>query len=693
MPEEVKPQDAISPEIQEVMRNLVAAIRAVKIYPTNNPIFSQSIRKAFGSLERFLRTEQRFPVGIQKTFLLFSDIPVAKDTQINRAIAQDLFTKGFREMVFLAGVTEAELTDFLLALALLPEEMAMRSGIVSILWEKDVAHIKVTEATLEEVITGPADRKRVRTGEDREKHVPVDQAVAKKDMQIAGRMLVLGDVVEDPRGFGMKMIEIAGQTASEGQAIEDRLHELYQEAGRHILQESPQDQEGLFKGMARSVLEMDPALRDKFVSSRLYAHLDAQNMAEQDLDAGEHIPHDLHEIVTGRFSQEWSVPQVAALLKGSSAAQQKPKEKPIHPSQLTAEPISQEAGDMAREMTEYTPDEMEILRSFGEVGTESDIMEASVRTLIFLLSLVRGPVKGESGDKELAQFSGVVHQLETTLLYLLANKEYDLATIIIRALHLPVDDAFRPRLAEAIKKASAREVIKEVLNDMRANRKDSPGYVNAYAYLSALDQEATTVLLETLAVEKDRAIRRYLIDILKELGRNQIGMIAQRMNDSRWYVVRNIVNILGESRSEEAVTYLERAAGHVQPQIRHEVIKGLLNIGGRKAAGLLCRFLQDKDAEIQMQAVRGLGVISGAGAGEARELEAYLQGRSLKRQELELSIEGIRTLGKISDPGSETFLARYLKLRWWRSRRPQEELRDAATGVIDALRRRQGNVG
>ncbi len=698
MPEEVKPQDTVSIEVQEALRSLVAALRAVKIYPANNPIFSQSVRKAFESLERCLQATPRFPMGIQKTYFLFDGIPVAKDAQINRAIAQDLFNKGYREVAFFAGLNEQELIDFLQALALLPEEIAMRSGIISILWEKEITHIKVGEATLEEVIVPPTDGAESRDSSVlqrrlREAQEILDPLVARKELQVAGRMLVLGDLVEDPRGFGMNMIEIARETTGEGQTVEERLYELYQETGKHILQESPKDQDGLFRGMARSVLEMDPELRDKFISSRLYAHLDAERLGEHELDAGGNIPHDLHEIVTGRFSKEWSVPQVAELLKGTAQQPARLKSAADPPSRFMIEPVSEESREMASEMTEYTPDEMEILRSFGEVGSEADILEATVRTLVFLLPLVRDPAGGPPAEKELAQFSGVVHQLETTLLYLLKSKEYDLATIIIRAFHLPVHAAFRARLAEAIKKACSRDIIKDVLNDMRTSRKGSPEHHHAYGYLAALDREATAVLLETLATEKDRALRRYLVDILKELGRGQIGMIAQRLNDSRWYAVRNIVNILGESGSEEAVAHLERASGHVQIQVRTEVIKGLLNIGGRKAATVLCRFLQDIDAELQLQAVRGLGIISGAGAGEARAVEALLRRRSLKKKDLDLSIEGIRTLGRIGDPVSERFLARYLRLRWWRSRRPQEELRDAAATAIEAIRGRQGHDG
>jgi hypothetical protein len=692
MPEEVKQPESISPEIQDVMRNLVSAIRAVKLYPSNNPIYAQSVHKAFESLDGYLQREPHFPVGVQKSYFLFEDIPVAKEAQINRGIAQDIFAKGIREIVFLSGVSEEELTELCKALALLPEEMAMRSGIVSILWEKSAIHIKVIEAALEEVITAePAEKREY--DKDEERPVKLDAAVAKRELHFKGRTLFLADLIERPREFGNAMVEIAQQTLEEGQTVEDRIHELYQEAGRYIRDEDAKDQEALFRGLARSVLEMDSQYRDKFISSKLYAHLDAERIREQTEGTGADIPEDLHEIVTGRFSKEWTVQQIVTLLKKTSLQQPEPKLPPIHPSQLEAIPISDEIIEISRELTEYTPEEMEALRSMSEVGNESDIIEAVVRTLIFLMPLVKNEHRGGPPDAEGTLFSGVVHQLETTLAYLLKNKDYALATIIVRAYHLPVDPLFRPRLLEAVKKASSREIINGVVADMRATQKSSPEYLAAYSYLTVLDQEATAVLLETLAAEKDRAIRRYLLDILKELGRNQIAKIGQRITDGRWYVVRNVVNILGESRSEEAIAYLEKVAGHPQLQIRHEVIKGLMNIGGKRAAGLLCSFLNDKENDIQLQAIKGLGGIQGVGPEEARALEQYLQMRSLNKREVDLSVEGIRSLGKIGDQGSADFLNRYTKLKWWRSRKLQEELRKAAVMTIDAIQRRTGNDG
>ena len=96
MSEETKQPEALSNEVQDVMRSLITAIRAVKLYPPNNPVYSQSVHKSHEALARFLETGQEYHLGVQKPFFTYQHTPIGKDAQLNRAIAQDLFTKGNR---------------------------------------------------------------------------------------------------------------------------------------------------------------------------------------------------------------------------------------------------------------------------------------------------------------------------------------------------------------------------------------------------------------------------------------------------------------------------------------------------------------------------------------------------------------------------------------------------------------------
>jgi hypothetical protein len=92
---------------------------------------------------------------------------------------------------------------------------------------------------------------------------------------------------------------------------------------------------------------------------------------------------------------------VAALLKKSSAEKTaSPPTPPTSPADFEVNPISQDIIEIARDMADYTSEEMEAINVMGQVGMESDIIEASVRTLIFLLSLVKNPHRSAPEEKE-----------------------------------------------------------------------------------------------------------------------------------------------------------------------------------------------------------------------------------------------------------------------------------------------------
>jgi hypothetical protein len=684
--------EPLSSEVQDVVRNLVSAIRAVKLYPSNNPIYSQTIEKSSEVLVRFLETESECRVGVQKTYFTYAQTPVGKETQLNRAIAQDLFAKGIREVVFSVGVTEEELADFYRILALSPEELAMRSGISSVLWERGTTHIRVTEAGLDDVITAEAEG----TGETVPTAKPsggtLDEATAGKEITIAGRRLVLGDLMTDPGGFGAGMIELAKQTTSANESVDDRLFALYTEAGRKIWAECADQSDTLFEGLAQSALSLDQSHRERLIAGKLYAELDAELESEQEqkADPNEQVPNALHEIVTGRFSTVWTGQQVSTLLKKSSARKTAPPAA-TPPGTLDALPISKDLGEIARDLAEYTPEEMEALKAMSEAGMESDIIEASVRTLIFLLPEVKKSGHSTPDQEDIRLFSGVVRQLEEMQSYLLKKKDYDLAALIARAFHVPVDPAFEPRMTEAANKAASSDVLIATINDLKNYPAGSPEYLSACSYLATAERETTEILLELLATEADRSGREFLIALLKDLVKNQLMLIGEHLSDKRWYFVRNIVIILAESKSDLALPFLHKVANHKDARIRREVIKGLVSIGGKKAASLVSKYLDDKVAEIQLSAIHGLAGIAGSGDHEEQSLMAFLTNRPLKRKGIELTIEAIRALAKIGGRDAEEFLARYNRIRWWKPKKLQVELRSAAKLAQREIKRRQGD--
>lgn len=330
---------------------------------------------------------------------------------------------------------------------------------------------------------------------------------------------------------------------------------------------------------------------------------------------------------------------------------------------MTDTPLPPELFSLAREIAVYTPHEIEVLKSLADYSDEMDTLDANVFTLIQILPYVARSRDPGSQESAIGSFSRIVGLLEDALLLYLDKKEYRRAALILRALSLPVEPAFRQRLSEARRRVGDKKRIQAAVYTLRELPNESPEYEAFRSFLTLLDREATPVLLEMLAEEDDRAVRKTLVNILKDLGRNQIALLGERLSDERWYFVRNIVGILGESRKEDALEYLAGLIDHRNFQIRQEVVRALISIGGKRSAELLLRFLTDRDIDIRFMAARSLGILQVQGEHIEKALISMVK-RHWGRTSLELRLEAISALGKIGGEGAALFLRKIAARRW-----------------------------
>jgi hypothetical protein len=309
---------------------------------------------------------------------------------------------------------------------------------------------------------------------------------------------------------------------------------------------------------------------------------------------------------------------------------------------------------------------------------------------------VKDPHHAAPDEIEIALFASVIRQLEDILSYLLKKKDYKRVSLITKAFNTPVDQAFKHRMLEALKKTFSKDFIISIIADLQNYTKISPEYISTYSYLSAMEQETTEVLLEMLADETDKTAktaRTVILDLLKDIGKNQIELMGDYLSDDRWHFVSGIINVLSEIKSDEVIILLQKAANNKNAKIRHEVVKVLLSIGRDKTAGLLAKFLKDEDEAIQVMAIRGFTVIKGIRAEDTKPLITFLHDRPVNKKELPLTLEAIKALEKVGGPASEEILKIYTGFKWWKSWKLQNELKTAALRAMTAIKRRQVDGG
>ena len=107
---------------------------------------------------------------------------------------------------------------------------------------------------------------------------------------------------------------------------------------------------------------------------------------------------------------------------------------------------------------------------------------------------------------------------------------------------------------------------------------------------------AAEPLLDALEASESRTVRRRLLDLITQLGPEVATVIAERLPDERWYVVRNMLMLLADVGAEcvnVGTTYVR----HTDPRVRREALRLLvLTPSTREAA--ICSGLEDADERV-----------------------------------------------------------------------------------------------
>jgi len=144
--------------------------------------------------------------------------------------------------------------------------------------------------------------------------------------------------------------------------------------------------------------------------------------------------------------------------------------------------------------------------------------------------------------------------------------------------------------------------------------------------------------------------RRAMVDMLLEIGPDSPHVISEMMEDDRWYVVRNGVQVLGEAGLPDGLQHLTGTVAHEDARVRRASVVALQQIGGDAAGLLALARLDDEDASVRAAAARAVGALR-AGRG-VRQLLALLE----REGDDDVIVAACRALGDYRDPSAVTAL-------------------------------------
>lgn len=190
-------------------------------------------------------------------------------------------------------------------------------------------------------------------------------------------------------------------------------------------------------------------------------------------------------------------------------------------------------------------------------------------------------------------------------------------------------------------------------------------------------------LMRHLAGEGDAQARKVLGTALIRLGATAAPVLTAYLKDPRWFVVRNVMVILGEIRDQQTTAQIVPLLNHEDVRVRRETLRALTKIGGRGAESTLIRILENGDGEMRRQAILSLGALKSTLALPAlTELASRKESKGLSPEERK---ETVGALGMIGSAEALPCLGGILKRRRFWFGGTDEELREAAAAALGKI--------
>jgi hypothetical protein len=162
------------------------------------------------------------------------------------------------------------------------------------------------------------------------------------------------------------------------------------------------------------------------------------------------------------------------------------------------------------------------------------------------------------------------------------------------------------------------------------DRQDAPHVAEFVALAEAMGEQGVEWLNLALAESQHRTTRKVIAEALTRVCRAHPERIAPWLADSRWYVVRNAVQILGWIGGDAIAGMLRGALHHGDPRVRHEVVTALGTVAPAVARPMLTELLSGADSRLFCAILARLG--GERDTATARMLVGYLQSTTFEQR-------------------------------------------------------------
>lgn len=129
-------------DVLEICARFQGACRATHLYPPGHSMIESRMRPLASTLTAFFAQHDYLSLQVAESTLLYRGEEVFRQEELRDDIAFMLFREGVRVLTLHAGLEQEELDTLVDCFSRAPETTALGQDLVTLLWEKDLAHVE-----------------------------------------------------------------------------------------------------------------------------------------------------------------------------------------------------------------------------------------------------------------------------------------------------------------------------------------------------------------------------------------------------------------------------------------------------------------------------------------------------------------------------------------------------------------------
>jgi len=246
--------------------------------------------------------------------------------------------------------------------------------------------------------------------------------------------------------------------------------------------------------------------------------------------------------------------------------------------------------------------------------------------------------------------------------------EYSMRAMAIFVRHIETPPGGSDEIADlarlGIKEVASEELVAHYIGMLK--KRGSRGREEIDAVLVALEEHSVGPLLQALAEEEDLLVRKAIVEIITRIGGVAVPTVLENLTDSRWYMVRNMITVLGSLGMPDLAPHVAATLSHPDLRVKKEAIKALSRIPHPSAVTVLCELCFFPEETVALTATAAL-----ASKKETEAIVALYRRAAAKRilsPNYRLAHEAIDSLRTIGTDEAVIALEEILALRTlWRT--------------------------